>query len=118
MPEITFIFKTDINQSIQYGKIVLGSMSDDHAGVDHIVKKYIYNAINSYLINNSLPTLKNVEIGVLGLINDWCSSDEQNMNMFQLYIDCRMENTYYYNGETGSLNFTFDDPNKIDLDNY
>ena len=108
MPEITFIFKTDINPSIQYGKLILNYIIDEHAGIDNIVKPYIYNAINSYLTNHSLPTLKTVEIGILGLINDWCSSDEPNMNMFQLYIDCNNNNKiYYYNGEQGEMKFTY-----------
>ena len=108
MPEITFIFKTNINTSIQYGKLILDNISDEHIGCDNIVKPYIYNAINSYLTNHSLPTLKTVEIGILGLSNVYCSSDEPKMNMFQLYIDCkRKNNIYYYNGEQGQMSFTY-----------
>lgn len=116
MPEITFIFKTNINPSIQYGKLILNYINDEHAGVDNIVKPYIYNAINSYLTNHSLPTLKTVEIGILGLSNVYCSSDEPKMNMFQLYIDCkRKNNIYYYNGEQGEIKFTYK-TNMIDDD--
>lgn len=116
MPEITFIFKTNINPSIQYGKLILNDINDEHAGVDNIVKPYIYNAINSYLTNHSLPTLKTVEIGILGLSNVYCSSDEPKMNMFQLYIDCkRKNNIYYYNGEQGEIKFTYK-TNMIDDD--
>jgi hypothetical protein len=105
--EITFIFKTDINPSVQYGKLLLDFLSSNHYGVDNEVKPYIYNAINSYLMNNSLPLLKTVEFGILGISTEWCSFDEQKMNMFQLYIDCNDKNTYYYNGESGPIIFTY-----------
>ena len=109
--EITFIYRTDIDTSVQYGKLLMNYISENNEGIDNVVKPHINTAINSYLLKNDLPVLKTVEIGILGLSNYYCSNEEAKMKMFDLYIDCCdycdsnslewKRYTYNYKGYTG-----------------
>jgi hypothetical protein len=110
MIEVAFIFRTDINPTIQYGKIKLNYLSDDHDGIDNEINPIVYESINTFMTIHSLPNITNVDIGILGVSNEWhnrCSDDEQKINIFNLYIDCSngywKKHTYNYNGETGLI---------------
>jgi hypothetical protein len=95
MYEISFIFK--INQGpIEHGKIIVDYLSDDHEGIDNEIKDFVCDVLSEYRSNKKLSSIQKLELGVLGIIKDWCSENEK--NIFSVYID-RINKKYYCNGE-------------------
>jgi len=107
MYNISFIFKLNNDQNIQYGKILLNHFNNNHTGLDIEIKKIIKNVINSYMKNNSLPRIKKLHIGVIAILNELCSTKEK--NIFSIYIDCSnpdwTKHIYYCFGEKGIVNY-------------
>ena len=62
MPFITFIYKVGNNNKTYYGKYCTNYISDDHEGLDNVVKYDLIGALNKYRKNKNI---KKIIIGVL-----------------------------------------------------
>ena len=56
MPFITFIYK--IRKNTYYGKYMTNCISDDHEGLDTVVRPYLVNGLNKFRKQNNLSKLK------------------------------------------------------------
>jgi hypothetical protein len=66
MPFITFIYKVGKNNKTYYGKYFANYVSDDHEGLDDVVKYDLIGALNKYRKNKNIGKLKTkIIIGVL-----------------------------------------------------
>ena len=71
MPFITFIYKIGSNNKTYYGKYITDYISDDHEGLDLVIKPYLLDGINKYRKQNNLKKLKNkIIIGIMSLSID------------------------------------------------
>lgn len=62
MPFITFIYKVGNNNKTYCGKYFANYVSDDHEGLDNVVKYDLIGALNKYRKNKKI---KKIIIGVL-----------------------------------------------------
>lgn len=103
MTEISFIYKHNNNETINYGKIKLSYISDDHSGLDREIKEYVWNLL-SYILSVKNEVLRDLHIGVIGTLTDnshssHFTSDKLEMSIFNMYIINRKDFCkYYYNG--------------------
>lgn len=103
MPFITFMYK--LGTSTCYGKYACDRISDDHEGLDTIVRSVLISGLNTVRERLNLPKVrsKNLHIGVLSLstgeyIPTYSSHIE--INCFDFYYT-EYDNIYetYINGE-------------------
>jgi len=102
MPFITFIYK--IRQNTYYGKYMTNCISDDHEGLDTVVRPYLVNGLNKFRKQNNLSKLKTkVKIGIISLstnnIIPTYSSDAEK-KVFDFYCeDFNYNPQIYINGK-------------------
>ena len=91
MPFITFIYKIGNNPKTYYGKYFEDYISDDHEGLDTIVKSKLIHSLNIYRKNKNLPNIKskNIYIGVLSL------SQSNNIPTYSTKKDIKCFDFYY-----------------------
>lgn len=103
MTEISFIYKCNKNENINYGKIKLSYISDEYRGLDREIKEYVWNIL-AFALSQQNDVLKDLHIGVIGTLVDnsytWhFTSDHFEMDIFKVYIIERKHiHHYYYNG--------------------
>lgn len=103
MATIAFIYRLHNQSKAFYGKIHLRSVSDEHKGLDNVVRGVLFEGINTYRSTKKLAPItekSQLQVGVLSMLNhhtDHCSEEER--NCFDFYAteqDDKM--TYYVNG--------------------
>jgi hypothetical protein len=99
MNEISFIYKINNDVNINFGKIKLNYIPEQHLGLDLFIKPDVWNCITNGL--NKDETLYHLTIGVIGILVDnmyathyTCTATE--INIFTVYIYEQLNNTYYY----------------------
>ena len=66
MPFITFIYKVGKNYKTYYGKYCFDYISDDHEGLDNVVKNILLKGLNEYRTKKNIQKLKtNIIVGIL-----------------------------------------------------
>lgn len=66
MPFITFIYKVGKNYNTYYGKYCFDYISDDHEGLDDLVKNILLKGLNEYRAKKNIQKLKtNIIVGIL-----------------------------------------------------
>ena len=72
MPFIAFIYRIEGNPKTYYGKHDTDYISDDHEGLDIVVKYNLLQAINLYRNLKNIPNLEEnqITIGILSYSND------------------------------------------------
>lgn len=83
--DISFIFRLDDDPATYYGKILLNRWSDDHEGVDRLVRAELRTAVNKYRQSLNFPELQKIYVGILGTTSEWSSSKER--FIFDIYIN-------------------------------
>lgn len=103
MQFITFIYK--LGTSTYYGKYTCDRISDDHEGLDTIVRSVLISGLNTVRERLNLPKVrsKNIHIGILSLSTDEhipTYSSHVEINCFDFYYK-EYDNMYetYINGE-------------------
>jgi hypothetical protein len=101
MTFITFIYKVGNNNKTYYGKYCSDHISDDHYGLDNIVKYELKKGLNKYRKQNNIQKIRSkIIIGVLSFSsNDFIlpySSDNE-IKCFDFYRD--YHNKIYINGK-------------------
>ena len=101
MPFITFIYKVGNNSKTYYGKYCDNYISDDHNGLDILVKYKLVEGLNQYRKQNNMPELKSkLVIGVLSFSSNWSVptySTKKEIKCFDFY--CDYDNKIYINGK-------------------
>ena len=102
MPFVTFIYKIDGRTF--YGKYVAEFISDEHEGLDDVVRPIVLKGVNAYRKQKGLSSINRVKIGILSFSVDAfapCYSSEKEMGCFDFYCDeqnyCKQ--TIYVNGQ-------------------
>jgi hypothetical protein len=109
MLEISFIYKTNCDENINYGKIKLGYVSYDTNGLDIEIKRVVWDWLSYGLIQED-KILIDLEIGVIGVLadNQWTAHFTHNnyeKNIFKVYIYEEKDKTYgFYNGKEITCN--------------
>ena len=89
MPFITFIYKVGKNYKTYYGKYCFDYISDDHEGLDNVVKNILLNGLNDYRKKNNIQKLKSkIIIGILSFSsNDIIPTDstDDEIQCFDFY---------------------------------
>lgn len=101
MPFISFIYKVGNNSKTYYGKYCDESFSDDHDGLDTVVRYDLIRGINEYRKQNNMPELKSkIIIGVLSFSTNRCIptfSTKNEIKCFDFYHD--YDKKIYINGK-------------------
>ena len=88
---ITFIYKVGNNNKRYYGKYCADYISDDHEGLDSIVKNILIKGLNEYRKKNNIKKLKSkIMIGILSfssndIIPTYSTDDE--IKCFDFYYE-------------------------------
>ena len=89
MPFITFIYKVGKNYKTYYGKYCFDYISDDHEGLDNVVKNILLKGLNDYRKKNNIQKLKSkIIIGILSFSsNDIIPTDstDDEIKCFDFY---------------------------------
>ena len=96
MPFITFIYKIGNGSRIFYGKYACDCISDDHEGLDDVIRQDVVDGINQYREQSGLSKLKSKQIciGVMSLsINGYIPS-------YSTGKEIKCFDYYYRYGET------------------
>lgn len=103
MTSISFIYRLHNQSKAFYGKIHLRSVSDEHNGLDNVVRNVLFEGINAYRATKKLGPITEkgqLQVGVLSMMNqhtDHCSNEER--NCFDFYATEKNDKiTYYVNG--------------------
>ena len=101
MPNISFIYKINDTET-KYGKYVANYISDDHDGLDIMIKHVLLDTINLSTEKN-LPRViikrKDIKVGILN-----CSS-AQNYFDYSTRQEHNMFDFYYYLSDYGHLSY-------------
>lgn len=101
MTFITFIYKVGKNYKTYYGKFCSDHISDDHEGLDSIVKNILLKGLNDYRKKNNIKKIKSkIMIGILSfssssIIPTYSTDDE--IKCFDFYSD--YHGNIYVNGK-------------------
>jgi hypothetical protein len=102
MSAITFIYRLHTQSKAFYGKILLPSVSDDHKGLDNVVRSILLEGINAYRVTKKMTPIaeeSQLQVGVLSLMNQQTEhNSEEERNCFDFYAVQRDKMTYYVNG--------------------
>lgn len=96
MPFITFIYKIGNSNRIFYGKYACDCISDDHEGLDDVIRRDVVDGINQYREQSNMSKLKSRQIciGVMSLsINGYIPS-------YSTDKETKCFDFYYRYGET------------------
>jgi hypothetical protein len=100
---ITFIYRVGKNPKTYYGKYCSDDISDDHEGLDNVVKYDLINGLNAYRKLKNLPKLTSkIYIGVLSFssnkyIPTYSTTNE--CKIFDFYLESfDYEKKIYING--------------------
>ena len=88
MTFITFIYK--IGKKTFYGKYVFDSISDDHEGLDDLIRDMVVKSVNTFRTQKGLAPIKDVIIGIMSYSFDNfapCYSSEKEFSAFDFYCD-------------------------------
>ena len=100
MPFITFIYKVGKNNKTYYGKYCFDYISDDHEGLDNVVKYILMRELNEYRRKKNIKVLKSkIIIGILSFSsNDIIPTDstDDEIKCFDFYY--KKYNEIYING--------------------
>jgi hypothetical protein len=103
MTSIAFIYRLHNQSKAFYGKIHLRSISDEHNGLDNVVRNVLFEGINAYRTTKKLALLAErttLQVGVLSMLNqhvNHCSEEERTcFDFYATQQDDKM--TYYVNG--------------------
>jgi hypothetical protein len=104
MPSVVFMYKIGNIPKTYYGKLQTDYISDDHEGLDKVVKYDLLKGLNTYRTNKCMPTLKmkQLKIGILSSADpnnylDYATKRE--INCFDFYIwSFNYKTTLYMNG--------------------
>jgi len=101
MPFITFIYKVGKNYKTYYGKCCFDYFSDDHEGLDNVVKNILIKGLNEYRKKNNIQKLKiKIIIGILSFSSDDIVptySTDNEIKCFDFYYN--YDNKIYINGK-------------------
>ena len=101
MPFITFIYKVGKNYKTYYGKYCFNYISDDHEGLDNVVKNILLQGLNEYRTKKNIQKLKtNIIVGILSFSsNDIIPTDstDDEIKCFDFYYQNYDE--IYINGK-------------------
>ena len=96
MSFITFIYKVGKNNKTYYGKYCFDYMSDDHEGLDIIVKNILIEGLNRYREKNNMNKLKSkINLGILSFSSNNVIptfSTDCEIKCFDFY--CKYDNIY------------------------
>jgi hypothetical protein len=91
MPFITFIYKVGKNYKTYYGKYCFDYISDDHEGLDNVVKNILLKGLNDYRTKKNIQKLKSkIIVGVLSFSsNDIIPTDstDDEIKCFDFYYE-------------------------------
>jgi predicted secreted protein len=91
MPFITFIYKVGKNYKTYYGKYCFDYISDDHEGLDNVVKNILLQGLNEYRTKKNIQKLKtNIIVGILSFSsNDIIPTDstDDEIKCFDFYYE-------------------------------
>jgi hypothetical protein len=92
MPFITFIYRIGSNKKTYYGKYVTDYISDDHEGLDDVVKYNLLDGINRYREQKKIKKIKPnaLFVGVMSLCLDDnipSYSTKEEIKCFDFYYD-------------------------------
>ena len=91
MTFITFIYKVGKNNKTYYGKCCFDYFSDDHEGLDDVVKNILLKGLNEYRKKKNIQKLKSkIMIGILSfssndIIPTYSTDDE--IKCFDFYYE-------------------------------
>lgn len=88
MPFITFIYK--IGKRTLYGKYVCTYVSDDHEGLDDVIRPIVLKGVNVFRKQKGLSSIKNIKVGILSFSVDSyapCYSSEKEFKCFDFYCE-------------------------------
>jgi hypothetical protein len=100
MATITFIYRLYNQSKAFYGKVNLSVLSDNHEGLDNVVRAILLEGINAYRAMkkmSALPEDAKLQVGVLSrltLPNDYSSDQEE--SCFDFYAKQQEGSTIYY----------------------
>jgi hypothetical protein len=101
MSFITFIYRIGENPKTYYGKYCFEYISDDHEGLDIVVKYKLLQGLNMYKIKNNSKKIKSkIKVGILSFSSDRRISTESSKNeikCFDFYYN--YDNNIYVNGK-------------------
>ena len=86
---ITFIYRLPKNTEVFYGKHVVEHLSDDHDGLDRLVRSPLLKALKTDRLSKNIPAAgkeDDVLVGVLSYTNDYdCWSSNQEVKCFDYF---------------------------------
>lgn len=104
MATITFLYRLRPRSFVYYGKIRLRTVSDEHAGLDRVIRPIVLAGIHSYRAAKGYTDLKDseIQIGILGLSNwhmEHCSDAERDAFDFYAVQQADDSLSYWMNGQ-------------------
>ena len=90
MPFVTFIYKIGKSGRVFCGKYACAYISDDHEGLDDVIRRDVVDGINKYREQSNLSKLKSQQIciGVMSLSTSRCIptySTDKEIKCFDYY---------------------------------
>lgn len=107
MHTITFIYRIDKSQQTYFGKYMAHYISDDHSGLDTIIRPKLTYGLNKHRrLNNKNKLKQSIFIGILSYSNDFMNySSEKEVRCFDFLYEQYKTNSlvdvedYWVNGE-------------------